>query len=99
MYQWRKFEFFEEKSAGKSNRVPEEVSGRIECCSSGRGKVVIGCDDGTVILLDRGLNFNYAFQAHSSSVLFLQQLKVLPSLLEFENFRSLFGILLIGFVH
>jgi hypothetical protein len=83
MYQWRKFEFFEEKSAGKSNRVPEEVSGRIECCSSGRGKVVIGCDDGAVCLLDRGLKFNYAFQAHSSSVLFLQQLKVLPFLLFF----------------
>ncbi|KAE8010746.1 hypothetical protein FH972_007084 [Carpinus fangiana] len=75
MYQWRKFEFFEEKSGGKSNGVPEEVSGRIECCSSGRGRVVIGCDDGIVSLLDRGLNFNYAFQAHSSSVLFLQQLK------------------------
>ncbi|KAF5453803.1 hypothetical protein F2P56_023522 [Juglans regia] len=75
MYQWRKFDFFEEKNPGKSNRVPEEVSARIGCCSSGRGKVVIGCNDGTVSLLDRGLNFNYAFQAHSSSVLFLQQLK------------------------
>ncbi|XP_015898778.3 vacuolar protein-sorting-associated protein 11 homolog [Ziziphus jujuba] len=74
MYQWRKFEFFEEKLAGKAT-IPEEVGGRVECCSSGRGKVVIGCDDGTVSLLDRGLHFNYAFQAHSSSVLFLQQLK------------------------
>ncbi|CAB4274494.1 unnamed protein product [Prunus armeniaca] len=74
MYQWRKFEFFEKKLAGKCS-IPEEVSGRIECCSSGRGKVVIGCDDGTVSFLDRGLNFSYGFQAHSSSVLFLQQLK------------------------
>ncbi|GLU08050.1 hypothetical protein SLE2022_249790 [Rubroshorea leprosula] len=74
MYQWRKFEFFEEKYGGKS-KIPEEVSGKIECCSSGRGKVVVGCDDGTVSLLDRGLQFNFGFQAHSSSVLFLQQLK------------------------
>ncbi|XP_038694569.1 vacuolar protein-sorting-associated protein 11 homolog [Tripterygium wilfordii] len=74
MYQWRKFEFFEEKYGGKC-AIPEEVSGRIECCSSGRGKVVIGCDDGSVSLLDRGLKFNFGFQAHSSSVLFLQQLK------------------------
>ncbi|KAK4274953.1 hypothetical protein QN277_018106 [Acacia crassicarpa] len=74
MYQWRKFEFFEEKYAGKC-AIPEDVTGKIECCSSGRGKVVIGCDDGTVCLLDRGLKFNYGFSAHSSSVLFLQQLK------------------------
>lgn len=73
MYQWRKFEFFEEKLAGKC-AIPEEVSGKIECCSSGRGKVVIGCDDGTVSFLDRSLNFSYGFQAHSS-VHFLQQLK------------------------
>lgn len=75
MYQWRKFEFFEEKFAGKCS-VPEEVSGKIECCSSGRGKVVVGCEDGTVSFLDRGLKFNHGFQAHTSSVLFLQQLKV-----------------------
>lgn len=75
MYQWRKFEFFEEKLAGKCS-IPEEVAGRIECCSSGRGKIVLGCDDGTVSLLDRGLKFNYGFHAHFSSVLFVQQLKV-----------------------
>ncbi|XP_021274315.1 vacuolar protein-sorting-associated protein 11 homolog [Herrania umbratica] len=75
MYQWRKFEFFEEKLGGGKCKIPEEISGKIECCSSGRGKLVIGCDDGTVSLLDRGLNFNFGFQAHSSSVLFLQQLK------------------------
>ncbi|KAI4353120.1 hypothetical protein L6164_002092 [Bauhinia variegata] len=74
MYQWRKFEFFEEKYSGKCS-IPEEVNGKIECCSSGRGKVIVGGDDGTVSLLDRGLKFNYGFQAHSSSVLFLQQLK------------------------
>lgn len=74
MYQWRKFEFFEEKYGGKS-KIPDEVSGKVECCSSGRGKVVVGCDNGTVSFLDRGLHFNFGFQAHSSSVLFLQQLK------------------------
>lgn len=83
MYQWRKFEFFEEKNAGKLNKISppssseEENSAavKIECCSSGRGKVVIGYDDGTISLLDRGLNFNFSFHAHSSSVLFLQHLK------------------------
>ncbi|XP_010244136.1 PREDICTED: vacuolar protein-sorting-associated protein 11 homolog isoform X1 [Nelumbo nucifera] len=74
MYQWRKFEFFEEKSAGKSS-IPDEVTGKIECCSGGRGKIVVGCDDGTVNLLDRGFKFIYGFQAHASSVLFMQQLK------------------------
>ncbi|KAL5701144.1 Vacuolar protein sorting-associated protein 11 [Ranunculus cassubicifolius] len=74
MYQWRKFEFFEEKSVGKTS-IPEEIGGKIECCSSGRGKIVVGCDDGTVNLLDRGLKHIYGFQAHGSSVLFLQQLK------------------------
>ncbi|XP_021845729.1 vacuolar protein-sorting-associated protein 11 homolog [Spinacia oleracea] len=74
MYQWRKFEFFEEKHGGKY-KVPDEITAEIKCCSSGRGKVSIGCDDGNVSILDRGLKFNYAFQAHSSSVLFLQQLK------------------------
>ncbi|XVE78322.1 hypothetical protein DITRI_Ditri13aG0135400 [Diplodiscus trichospermus] len=75
MYQWRKFEFFEEKLGGGKCKIPDEINGKIECCSSGRGKLVIGCEDGTVSLLDRGLNFNFGFQAHSSSVLFLQQLK------------------------
>ncbi|KAL5071891.1 hypothetical protein RYX36_022778 [Vicia faba] len=85
MYQWRKFEFFEEKYVAKC-MIPEEheeddtskrekKERRIACCSSGRGKVVTGFDDGTVCLFDRGLKFNYAFQPHSSSVLFLQQLK------------------------
>lgn len=37
--------------------------------------MVLGCNDGTVSLLDRGLKHTYGFQAHSSSVLFLQQLK------------------------
>ncbi|XP_073283339.1 vacuolar protein-sorting-associated protein 11 homolog [Primulina huaijiensis] len=71
MYQWRKFEFFEEKKS----RIPDEVEGGIQCCSSGRGKIVLGSENGTVSLLDRGLQLQYSFQAHSSSVLFLQQLK------------------------
>nr|XP_043629208.1 vacuolar protein-sorting-associated protein 11 homolog [Erigeron canadensis] len=74
MYQWRKFEFFEEKYAGKSVGS-DEVTGKIECCCSGRGKVAVGCEDGSVSLLDRGFKFSYGFQAHTSSVFFLQQLK------------------------
>ncbi|XP_047333896.1 vacuolar protein-sorting-associated protein 11 homolog [Impatiens glandulifera] len=73
MYQWRKFDFFEEKYGGKFS-IPDDITGNIACCSSGRGKVIVGSDDGTVSLLDRGLKFNYGFRAHSS-VLFLQQLK------------------------
>ncbi|KAG0447402.1 hypothetical protein HPP92_028368 [Vanilla planifolia] len=74
MYQWRKFEFFEEKSGGKTS-IPAEVTGRINCCSGGRGRIIVGCDDGSVSLLDRGFKLIYGFQAHASSVLFLQQLK------------------------
>jgi vacuolar protein sorting-associated protein 11 len=75
MYQWRKFEFFEEKSGGKA-AIPAEITGRIQCCSSARGKIAVGCDDGTVALVDRSFKLSSAFQAHSSAVLFLQQLKV-----------------------
>ncbi|KAL2464962.1 Vacuolar protein-sorting-associated protein [Abeliophyllum distichum] len=71
MYQWRKFDFFEEKKS----RIPDEIEGKIECCSSGRGKILLGSDDGTVSLLDRGLQLLYSFPAHSASVLYLQQLK------------------------
>ncbi|KAK7350509.1 hypothetical protein VNO77_09207 [Canavalia gladiata] len=78
MYQWRKFEFFEEKYAAKC-AIPDDdgdsVNKKIECCSSGRGKVVTGFEDGVVCFFDRGFKFNYAFQPHSSSVLFLQHLK------------------------
>ncbi|KAM3367069.1 hypothetical protein ACQJBY_015998 [Aegilops geniculata] len=80
MYQWRKFEFFEEKGAGRGGgggapAVPAEIAGRVTCSSGGRGRVAIGCDDGTVGLLDRGFRLSYGFQAYASSVLFLQQLK------------------------
>ncbi|URD94949.1 vacuolar protein sorting-associated protein 11 [Musa troglodytarum] len=74
MYQWRKFEFFEEKSAGKAS-IPSEIGGNVRCCSSGRGRIAVGCDDGMVGLLDRGFKLSYAFQAHAASVLFIQQLK------------------------
>ncbi|CAL9222520.1 unnamed protein product [Arabidopsis halleri] len=72
MYQLRKFDFFEEKYGGK---IPDDVTGDIQCCSSGRGKVVIGSNDGSVSFIDRGIKFDSGFQAHSSSVLFLQHLK------------------------
>lgn len=84
MYQWRKFDFFEEKYGGK---IPEDVTGDIQCCSSGRGKVVIGSNDGSVSFLDRGIKFDSGFQAHSSSVLFLQHLKV-RSISPFFSFRA-----------
>ncbi|KAL3646072.1 Vacuolar protein sorting-associated protein 11 [Castilleja foliolosa] len=71
MYQWRKFDFFEEKKT----KIPEEIESEIRCCSSGRGRIVLGTEDGFVSLLDRGLQLQYSFPAHSSSVLFLQQLK------------------------
>ena len=74
MYQWRKFQFFEEKVPGTS--VAEELKEKVVCCSSGRGRMVVGSEDGMVHVLDRGLKLNYSFQAHSSSVRFIQQLKV-----------------------
>lgn len=50
MYQWCEFEFFEEKSGGKA-AILAEIIGRLQCCSSGRGNIAIGCDDGTVGLI------------------------------------------------
>jgi len=108
MYQWRKFEFFEDKYVAKCT-IPEEdeqddnnakekekeKERRIECCSSGRGKVVTGFDDGTVCFFDRGLKFNYSFQPHSSSVLFIQQLKVLLSFFSIYSSLFFFGVWLL----
>ncbi|PUZ65642.1 hypothetical protein GQ55_3G240600 [Panicum hallii var. hallii] len=54
---------------------PHRPAGAVTYCSGGRGRVAVGCDDGTVGLLDRGFRLSYGFQAHASSVLFLQQLK------------------------
>ncbi|KAL6960501.1 Vacuolar protein sorting-associated protein 11 [Sarracenia purpurea var. burkii] len=42
---------------------------------AGGGRLSSVVTTGTVSLLDQGLKFNYGFQAHSSSVFFLQQLK------------------------
>ncbi|KAF8716000.1 hypothetical protein HU200_026969 [Digitaria exilis] len=61
---------------GSSAAVPAEIAGHVTCCSGGRGRVAVGCDDGTVGLLDRGFRLSYGFQAYASSALFLQQLKV-----------------------
>ncbi|CAL1378272.1 unnamed protein product [Linum trigynum] len=41
--------------------IPYEMSGKIECSSSGRDKVVIDCNDGIISFVDRGLNFNSGF--------------------------------------
>ncbi|KAH9331112.1 hypothetical protein KI387_003220 [Taxus chinensis] len=73
MYQWRKFQYFEEKPTG--SYVAEELKENVECCSSGRGRMVAGSGDGMVHVLDRGLKLNFNFQAHSTSVRFIQQLK------------------------
>jgi hypothetical protein len=52
----------------------------MTCFSGGCGRVAVGCDDGTVGLLDRGFRLSYGFQAYASSVLFLQQLNVHPGI-------------------
>ncbi|XP_072981582.1 vacuolar protein-sorting-associated protein 11 homolog [Typha angustifolia] len=74
MILWGKFDFFEEKSGGKAS-IPAEITGKIQCCSSGRGRIAVGCDNGTVGLLDRSFKLSFGFQAHASNVLFIQQLK------------------------
>jgi tetratricopeptide (TPR) repeat protein len=73
MYQWRKFQFFEEKAAGPA--VAEEVKEKVVCSTSGRGQIVLGAEDAMLHVLDRGLKLNYSFQAHSERVLHIQQLK------------------------
>jgi hypothetical protein len=76
MYQWRRFQFFEEKAAGAA--VAEEVKEKVVCSTSGRGQIVLGAEDAMLHVLDRGLKLNYSFQAHSDRVLYIQQLKVHP---------------------
>lgn len=84
MYQWKKFEFFEEKSGRCS--IPSDVEGNLQCCSSGRGRIALGCDDGMVHLLDRGFKPAFSFRAHAANVLFIQHLKVfIPAILFFVN--------------
>ncbi|KAF3778686.1 Vacuolar protein-sorting-associated protein [Nymphaea thermarum] len=73
MFQWKKFEFFEEKSGRCS--IPSDVEGNLQCCSSGRGRIALGCDDGMVHLLDRGFKPAFSFRAHAANVLFIQHLK------------------------
>lgn len=74
MYQWRKFQFFEEKAAGPT--VAEEVKEKVVCSTSGRGQIVLAAEDAMLHVLDRGLKLNYSFQAHSERVAHIQQLKV-----------------------
>ncbi|XP_024520888.1 vacuolar protein-sorting-associated protein 11 homolog [Selaginella moellendorffii] len=73
MYQWRKFPFFEEKALGSG--AAAELGENIVCSSSGRGQIVLGGDDAMVHVLDRGFKLSYSFQAHSTSVLHVHQLK------------------------
>ena len=75
MYQWRKFQFFEEKPPGPA--VAEEVKEKVVCSTSGRGQIVLGAEDAMVHVLDRSLKLTYSFQAHSDRVDYIQQLKVL----------------------
>ncbi|MCO5583009.1 hypothetical protein L7F22_036915 [Adiantum nelumboides] len=72
MYQWRKFQFFEEKG---SSSAAEELRAEITCSSSGRGQMAVGHTDGLVHLLDRSLKVTLSFLAHSTSVFYIQQLK------------------------
>lgn len=74
MYQWRKFQFFEEKPPGAA--VAEEVKEKVVCSTSGRGQIVLGAEDAMLHVLDRGLKLSYSFQAHSDRVAYIQQLKV-----------------------
>ncbi|CAM6101360.1 unnamed protein product [Calypogeia fissa] len=73
MYQWRTFQFFEEKAAGGG--MAEELKEKVECSTSGRGQIALGAEDAMVNVLDRGLKLRYSFQAHSTRILFIQQLK------------------------
>ncbi|KAJ7570925.1 hypothetical protein O6H91_01G140100 [Diphasiastrum complanatum] len=77
MYQWRKFQFFEEKAVGEgeAGAAEELLKEKIVCSSSGRGQIVLGAEDAMVHVLDRSLKLTYSFQAHSTSVFFIQQLK------------------------
>ena len=75
--QWRKFKFFEkdDKIIADDNLVSTLRQLPIACTTSGKGYICLGCEDGTVHLLDRGFEHS-AFQAYSGEVHFLQQLRL-----------------------
>lgn len=91
MYQWRNFQFFEEKAVG--GNVAEELKEKLECSTSGRGQIAVGTEDASVHVLDRGLKLSYSFQAHSINVQYIQQLKVLPWSQQGSRFSSACRIL------
>ena len=68
---WKKFSFFEQTSR-RNHEFPAAAS---RCCQ-GPDAIVVGCSDGSVALLDRNLQIQQAFQAHSKLVEFVVFLPV-----------------------
>lgn len=68
---WKKFSFFEQ-SLKREHEFPESAS----ICCPGPDLIVVGCADGSVALLDRELQMQQAFQAHTKSTDFVAFLSV-----------------------
>ena len=69
-----------------------------------KGKIGVGCENSTVGLLDRGFKSGYGFQAHTSHVLFLQQIRffhhsvsTIPDYLFYDDYFDVLCRTVLGF--
>eukprot|EP00850_Spirogloea_muscicola_P019645 SM000195S05292 [mRNA] locus=s195:175118:179324:- [translate_table: standard] len=77
MYQWRRLQFFEDRSAAQlPAALPAELRDAM-CSTSGRGQAAFGTPGGAVLVVGRGLQAKLAFRTHAAAVLHLHQLKEL----------------------
>eukprot|EP00850_Spirogloea_muscicola_P020633 SM000222S06974 [mRNA] locus=s222:154820:158951:+ [translate_table: standard] len=77
MYQWRRLQFFEDRSTTQLQGAPPAELRDSTCSTSGRGQAAFGTPGGAVLVVGRGLQAKLAFRAHAAAVLHLHQLKEL----------------------
>ncbi|KYR00557.1 RING zinc finger-containing protein [Tieghemostelium lacteum] len=77
MNNWKRFTFFDKEIVKESVKDKDEPSIQklsITCTTSGRGRLIIGDQEGFIYFVDREFR-NTSFQAYQQNVLLLHQLK------------------------
>ncbi|KNC46655.1 Vps11 [Thecamonas trahens ATCC 50062] len=80
MFQWRKFQFFNEQvvrdedEPAAPHRGLEDVVRDVACASSGRGKLLVGGTGGIVRVVDRAFVID-VYQLYNKSITHIHQLK------------------------
>ncbi|CAI5507180.1 unnamed protein product [Closterium sp. Naga37s-1] len=73
MNQWRRFQFFEDRSP--VGPLADALAQGVRCGAGGRGRLAVGTESGSVLLLDRSLQVRRSFVAHEGPVAFLHLFK------------------------